>query len=33
MGLRARGEIDRAYTLDPQNNHVKEAIIRIKAMK
>jgi hypothetical protein len=33
MGVRARGEIERAHTLDPQSAQVKEAIIRIKAMK
>jgi hypothetical protein len=33
MGLRARGEIDRAHGLDPQSPQVKEAITRIKHMK
>jgi tetratricopeptide (TPR) repeat protein len=33
MGLRARGEIERAQAIDPQSTQVKEAILRIKAMK
>jgi curved DNA-binding protein CbpA len=33
LGLRARGEIDRAHALEPQNAQVKEAMTRIRAMK
>ncbi len=33
LALRARGEIDRAQALDPQNAQLREALARIKAMK
>jgi curved DNA-binding protein CbpA len=33
LGLRARGEIERAQALDPQNAQLKEAFARIKAMR
>jgi curved DNA-binding protein CbpA len=33
LALRARGEIERAQALDPQNAQLKEAFVRIKAMK
>jgi DnaJ-like protein len=33
LTLRARGEIERAQALDPQSGQVKEALVRIKAMK
>ena len=33
MALRARGEIERAHAIEPQNPQVKEAFARVKAMK
>ena len=33
LALRARGEIDRAQALEPNNPQVKEALLRVKAMK
>ena len=33
LALRAHGEIERAQALDPQNAQVKEALVRIKAMR
>ena len=33
LSLRAHGEIERAHAIDPQNAQVKEALVRIKAMK
>ena len=33
LALRARGELERAHKLDPQNAQVKEAAARVKAMK
>jgi tetratricopeptide (TPR) repeat protein len=33
LGLRARGEVERAMKLDPQNAQVKEAAARVKAVR